>query len=176
MPRVKELIDSTLEALGAAGKPEVLISTLGRTAGRNLEALYVGELLIDQVNELIANIKGGDSKFFQAYDDTEGAGVGMWEAPRGALLHATNVKNHKIQNYQCIVPSTWNISPRDGNGVRGPMEEALVGVPCTNLEQPLEALRTVHSFDPCVACAVHVTSVKTGAEKTIWTGPAMGVR
>ncbi|NTW28945.1 MAG: nickel-dependent hydrogenase large subunit [Coriobacteriia bacterium] len=176
VPRVKELVDGALKALGAAGKPEVLVSTLGRVAGRNLEALYVGELMIDQVNELIANLKGGDSKFFQSYNDDQGAGVGMWEAPRGALLHATNVKNHKIENYQCIVPSTWNISPRTKDGVRGPMEQALIGNPCTNLKQPLEALRTVHSFDPCIACAVHVTSVKTGAETTIWTGPAMGVR
>lgn len=174
VPRIKELIDGTLEKLGAAGKPEILVSTLGRTAARPLESLYVAELMIDQVNELIGNLKGGDAKFFEPYDDAEGQGVGLWEAPRGALLHATNVKNHKIANYQCIVPSTWNISPRL-DGVRGPMEEALVGVPCTNLEQPLEALRTVHSFDPCIACAVHVTSVKTGAKHTVWTGPAMGV-
>lgn len=176
VPAVKDLVDSTLAKLGVAGKPEVLISTLGRTAARPLETLYVANTMIDLVGELIANIKGGDSAFFQAYDDTEGAGVGMWEAPRGALLHATNVKGHKIQNYQCIVPSTWNVSPRDANSdVRGPMEEALVGCPCTDLKQPLEALRTVHSFDPCIACAVHVIDAKKGSQPEIWTGPAMGV-
>jgi len=176
VPEIKTLVDSTLAKLGVAGKPEVLISTLGRTAARPLEALYVGNLMIDQVNELIASLKGGDSKFFQPYDDAQGAGVGMWEAPRGALLHATNVSGHKIQNYQCIVPSTWNVSPRDADGkVHGPMEQALIGNPCTDLKQPLEALRTIHSFDPCIACAVHVMDAKDGTENTIWTGPAMGV-
>jgi hydrogenase large subunit len=176
VPAIKELVDGTLAKLGVAGKPEVLISTLGRTAARPLETLYVANTMIDQVAELIASLKGGDSKFFQPYDDAEGQGVGMWEAPRGALLHMTNVKGHKIQNYQCIVPSTWNVSPRDANSnVRGPMEEALVGNPCTDLKQPLEALRTVHSFDPCIACAVHVIDAKTGPQPEIWTGPAMGV-
>ena len=176
VPRIKELVDSTLAKLGAAGKPEVLLSTLGRTAARPLEALYVCEMMIEQVNDLVASLKGGDSDFFTEFDDGEGAGVGMWEAPRGALLHATNVKGHKIQNYQCIVPSTWNISPRDADGKnRGPMEQALIGNPCTNLQQPLEALRTVHSFDPCIACAVHVMDAKKGSSHTVWTGPAMGV-
>jgi hydrogenase large subunit len=173
---IKALVDGTLEKLGAAGKPEVLVSTLGRTAARPLETLYVANTMIAQVDELIANIKGGDNAFFQPYDDAEGQGVGMWEAPRGALLHMTNVKGHKIQNYQCIVPSTWNVSPRDANSnVRGPMEEALVGNPCNDLKQPLEALRTVHSFDPCIACAVHVIDAKKGEMPAVWTGPAMGV-
>lgn len=162
VPRVKELIDGTLTALGAPGKPEVLISTLGRTAGRNLEALYVAELMIDQVTELIERVKGGDAMFHEPYEIKDGVGLGMWEAPRGALLHATDIKGGKIDNYQCIVPSTWNISPRDGNGVRGPMEEALIGVPVEDVEKPLNALRTVHSFDPCVACAVHIIEPKTG--------------
>ncbi len=162
VPRVKELIDGTLAALGAPGKPEVLVSTLGRTAGRNLEALYVAELMIDQVGELIARVKGGDATFYEPYEIKDGVGMGMWEAPRGALLHATDIKDGKIDNYQCIVPSTWNISPRDANGVRGPMEQALIGVPVEDVEKPLNALRTVHSFDPCVACAVHVVEPKTG--------------
>jgi len=173
---VKDLVDTALTKLGAPGKPEVLISTLGRTAARPLETLYVANTAIAQVNELIASLKGGDAKFFQPYDDAEGAGVAMWEAPRGALLHATNVSGHKIQNYQCIVPSTWNASPRDPNSnSRGPMEEALVGCPCTDLKQPLEVLRTAHSFDPCIACAVHVMDAKEGPQPPIWTGPAMGV-
>ncbi|TLM97705.1 MAG: nickel-dependent hydrogenase large subunit [Actinobacteria bacterium] len=87
----------------------------------------------------------------------------------------TNVSGGKIQNYQCIVPSTWNVSPRTKDGVKGPMEQALIGVPCTDLEKPLEALRTVHSFDPCIACAVHVTDVKKRSKgTTVWAVPAMG--
>ena len=175
VPEVKTLVDSTLAKLGIAGKPELLVSTLGRTAARPLEALYVANLMIDWVTELVGNIKGGDMKFFQEYDNSEGAGFGMWEAPRGALLHYTNVKGSKIQNYQCIVPSTWNVSPRDPKGVRGPMEQALIGVPVDNLQQPLQALRTVHSFDPCIACAVHLIEPRKGAEVTVWTKPAMGV-
>lgn len=174
VPRVVELIDGALEALGVPGQPEVLVSTLGRVAGRNLEALYVAELMIDQVNELIENIKGGDSKFFEPYDMVDGKGTGLWEAPRGALLHHTDIKSGKIDHYQIVVPSTWNISPRDANGVRGPMEEALVGVPVEDVEKPLHALRTVHSFDPCVACAVHVVEPKTGKACTVLSSP-MGV-
>lgn len=175
VPRVKELIDSTLGALStAAGTklgPDVLVSTLGRVAGRNLEALYVSELMMGYVNELIANIKGGDSSFYEPLNSEDGEGTGMWEAPRGALLHYTNVAGNKIQNYQAIVPSTWNISPRDDNDVRGPMEQALIGCPVESVEKPLHALRTVHSFDPCVACAVHVSEPRTGKSFRTITSP-----
>lgn len=166
VPRVKELVDRALGALGVAGKPEVLISTLGRAAARNLETLYVAELMVEQVTELIERIKSGDAALHEPYEIKDGVGVGMWEAPRGALLHATDIKNGKIDNYQCIVPSTWNVSPRDGEGIRGPMEEALIGVPVDDVEKPLNALRTVHSFAPCIACAVHVAEPKTGKSAT----------
>ncbi|MDI6691934.1 MAG: nickel-dependent hydrogenase large subunit [Anaerosomatales bacterium] len=176
VPRVKELIDGTLKKLGAPGKPEVLVSTLGRTAGRNLEALYVAELMVAQATELIERIKAGDAELYTPYEVKDGAGMGMWEAPRGALLHATNIKDGKIANYQCIVPSTWNISPRDGKGVRGPMEEALIGVPVEDLKKPILALRTVHSFDPCIACGVHVIDAKSGERfETVVTPHGMGV-
>lgn len=174
VPRIKELIDSTLLTLGGGTTPlpiTALISTLGRTAGRNLEALYVSELMLTYMGELIANIKGGDTKFYEPLNGTDGEGTGMWEAPRGALLHYTNVKGNKIENYQAIVPSTWNISPRDDNGVRGPMEEALIGCPVESIEKPLHALRTVHSFDPCVACAVHLSEPKTGKSFKVVTSP-----
>jgi Ni,Fe-hydrogenase I large subunit len=173
---VKDLVDTALAKLGASGKPEVLISALGRTLARPLEALYVANTMIDLVNELVASLKGGDSRFFQPYADDEGAGVGMWEAPQGALLHAINVKGRKIQNYQCVAPSTWNVSPRNADSnIRGPLEEALVGVPCADPKQPLEALRTVHSFDPCATCAVHAIELKEGSRPPLWTGPG-GVR
>jgi hydrogenase large subunit len=123
------------------------------------------------MNELIANIKGGDSKFYEPLNSEDGEGTGMWEAPRGALLHYPNVKGNKIENYQAIVPSTWNISPRDDKDVRGPMEQALIGVPVESIEKPLHALRTVHSFDPCVACAVHVTEPRTGKSFKVITSP-----
>jgi hydrogenase large subunit len=81
--------------------------------------------------------------------------LGLGAPPRAALLHATNVKGHKIQNYQCVVPSTWNAGPRDAEGQKGPYEASLVGNPIANEELPLEVLRTIHSFDPCLACAIH---------------------
>ena len=145
---VKTLVDGTLKALGAEGKPEVLVSLLGRVAARNLEAKFVADEMGKWIGELIASIKGGDSKFFTETVETDGEGAGLWEAPRGALGHWVNVKGGKIANYQIVTPSTWDMSPRDAKGVRGPLEEALVGAPCIDPEKPLEALRIVHSFDP----------------------------
>jgi Ni,Fe-hydrogenase I large subunit len=83
-------------------------------------------------------------------------GWGVTEAPRGALGHWVQIENGTIANYQCVVPSTWNGSPRDAAGQRGPWEEALIGTPVSDPEKPVEILRTIHSFDPCMACAVHV--------------------
>jgi len=148
VPEIKELVDSTLAALGVAGKPEVLLSLLGRVAARNLEAKYIADKALGWVNDLVAAIKGGDSKFFETSDATDGEGVGLWEAPRGALGHWVTVKGGKIDRYQVIAPSTWDMSPRDKDGQRGPLEEALVGAPVEDPTKPLEALRIVHSFDP----------------------------
>ncbi len=146
-PDVKSLVDSTLAALGVAGKPEVLLSLLGRVGARNLEAAFIAKKMGGWITELIDAVKGGDSKYF--VDKTgEGEGAGLWEAPRGALGHWVGVKGGKISSYQVVTPSTWNCSPRDKNGVRGPMEEALVGAPIADATKPLEALRIVHSFDP----------------------------
>jgi hydrogenase large subunit len=147
VPGVVSLIDSTLAALGVPGKPEVLLSLLGRVGARNLEAMFVADEMGKWIGELIAAVKGGDSKYFT--DQTgEGEGAGLWEAPRGALGHWVGVKGGKISSYQVVTPSTWDCSPRDKNGVRGPMEEALVGTPIADATKPLEALRIVHSFDP----------------------------
>lgn len=147
VPGVVALIDSTLAALGVPGKPEVLLSLLGRVGARNLETMFVADEMGKWIGELIAAVKGGDSKYFT--DATgEGEGAGLWEAPRGALGHWVGVKGGKISSYQVVTPSTWDCSPRDKNGVRGPMEEALVGTPIADPEKPLEALRIVHSFDP----------------------------
>jgi [NiFe] hydrogenase large subunit len=148
VPQVKELIDTTLAALGVAGKPEILVSLLGRIAARNLETLYVADEMGKWIMELVAAVKGGEAKFFTESTATDGEGAGLWEAPRGALGHFISVKGGKIANYQAVTPSTWDLSPRDAAGVRGPMEEALIGCPIADVEKPLEALRIVHSFDP----------------------------
>lgn len=146
---VKAIIDSTLEKLGAAGKPEVLLSLLGRVAARNLETAVVAEWSLEFVNELITVIKdGGELKFFEPIEKDAGKGAGLWEAPRGAVGHFMNVEGGLIANYQVVTPSTWDISPRDKDGVRGPMEEALIGTPCVDPERPMEPARVARSFDP----------------------------
>jgi hydrogenase large subunit len=148
VPEVKSIIDSTLEKLGAAGKPEVLVSLLGRVAARNLETAVVADWSLTWVNDLVAAAKGGDAKFFTEPTATDGEGAGLWEAPRGALGHWINVKGGKIENYQVCTPSTWNIGGRSDDGVRGVMEEALVGTPVIDPERPIEAARIARSFDP----------------------------
>ncbi len=145
---VVALIDSTLEALGAAGKPEVLVSLLGRVAARNLETAYVADLALGWVLELVEYIKAGDPQFFQPHDVTDGDGVGMWEAPRGSVAHWMSIKGGRIDRYQVVAPTTWDIAPRDTDGVRGPMEESLVGSPCIDPERPMEVVRIARSFDP----------------------------
>ncbi|MDR2672944.1 MAG: nickel-dependent hydrogenase large subunit [Coriobacteriales bacterium] len=175
VPFVKENIDSLLSYLsakaGASLGPAALASTLGRTAARNVETLYVATLMVEWVEELIAALKSGDSSTFVKPHTYDGEGTGMWEAPRGALYHYEKISGNKIEKYQIIIPSTWNISPRDGKGVRGPMEEALIGVPVHDLDKPIHALRTVHSFDPCVACAVHISEPTTGKTFSTVTSP-----
>ena len=168
---VKEQIDGLLETLGVPGQIEVLQSTLGRTAARQIESVYIAGLMKDWVAELIEAVKGGDSEFFRTPATTTGDGTGFWEAPRGALYHTEHVKDGKITGYQIIIPSTWNIAPLNAKGEHGPMEQALIGVPVGDMEQPINALRTVHSFDPCTACAVHITEPKTGKSFSTVTSP-----
>jgi Ni,Fe-hydrogenase I large subunit len=145
---VTNIIDDTLAKLGAAGKPEVLVSLLGRVAARNLEAKVVADWSLEWVNELVAALKGGDVSYFEASDKSDGQGAGLWEAPRGSVGHWMSVASGRIDRYQVVAPTTWDSSPRDKDGVRGPIEEALVGTPCMDIEKPLEALRVAHSFDP----------------------------
>lgn len=172
---VKTEIDRLLahlsNAVGAKLGVEALASTLGRTAARNIETLYVANCLVDWIHELIAAIKDDNAKTFTKLVSSSGEGTGMWEAPRGALYHHEKVHNNKIDAYQIIIPSTWNVSPRDAKGIRGPMEQALIGVPVADLDKPIHALRTVHSFDPCVACAVHITEPATGKTFSTVTSP-----
>jgi Ni,Fe-hydrogenase I large subunit len=158
--RVKEVIDSVLQKLGAG--PSALFSTLGRIAARGVETLVTAEQIPVWIDQLAANMKKGDLKIHsgERWDPSEwpaeAQGYGFHEAPRGALGHWVKIKNGKIRNYQCVVPSTWNGSPRDAKDQRGPYESALIGTPVADPEQPVEILRTIHSFDPCMACAVHV--------------------
>ncbi|MFZ0390155.1 MAG: nickel-dependent hydrogenase large subunit [Calditrichia bacterium] len=157
---VKEIIG---EALGLLNAPVTgLFSTLGRTAARGLETKLIATWAQEFYDQLITNIKNGDTRMFNQEKwkpDTwpaEAKGVGLSEAPRGALAHWIVIRNKKIDNYQLVVPSTWNASPRDANGQLSAYEASLMETPMANAEQPLEILRTVHSFDPCIACAVHL--------------------
>lgn len=144
----KSIIDSTLAALGAAGKPEVLVSLLGRVAARNLETAVVADWSLEFVGELIAAINAGPVELFKPIEKDAGKGAGLWEAPRGALGHFMNVEGGLIANYNVVTPSTWDISPRDKDGVRGPMEEALIGTPVLDVTKPMEPARIARSFDP----------------------------
>jgi [NiFe] hydrogenase large subunit len=152
---IKPIVDSVLKTLDVP--PAALFSTLGRTAARGIETLAIGKRIPVWVNELVANIKAGDTKTYQPYEMPDsGMGVGLNDVPRGSLGHWVQIENKKIKNYQYVVPSTWNLGPRDGAGNMGPVEEALIGTPVADPKKPLEILRTVHSFDPCIACGVHV--------------------
>lgn len=141
-----------------------LFTTLGRTAARALEADYCADLQRHFFDKLIANIKNGDSSTanVEKWDPSkwpkEAKGVGMTEAPRGALGHWVKVKDGRIDNYQCVVPTTWNGSPRDNEGNIGAFEASLMDTYMERPDEPVEILRTLHSFDPCLACSTHVMS------------------
>lgn len=158
--RVKELVDFVLGKLGVG--PEALFSTLGRTAARAIETQLLAEAAFDWLEALKQNIHRGDlrihnnSKWDPSTWPQRAQGFGWTEAPRGALGHWLVIEDRVVKEYQCVVPSTWNGSPRDANGQEGAYEAALVGTPLADPEKPLEILRTVHSFDPCMACAAHL--------------------
>ncbi len=161
---VKDVISEALQRLNVP--TAALFSTLGRTAARGLETRLVVHWMKGFYDDLVANIKNGDTRTFNeekwdpsTWPDTA-EGVGLSEAPRGALAHWIRIKDKVIDNYQLVVPSTWNASPKDHNGNRSAYEESLVGTPIANEDQPIEILRTVHSFDPCIACAVHLYDPK----------------
>jgi hydrogenase large subunit len=160
MPEFKEPVDMVLGKLGVP--ITALFSTLGRTAARGLECSWAAHALKAEFNKLIANIKAGDTatanmaNFEPSTWKAKAQGVGFVEAPRGALGHWIDIEDKKIKNYQCIVPTTWNASPRDPAGKIGAYEAALLGTQMHDPNLPLEILRTIHSFDPCLACASHV--------------------
>ena len=135
---------------------------MGRTLARGVETVAIAEELLNWFWELVNNIDKGDyttfnkEKWEPATWKAEVQGAGFVEAPRGALGHWIKIKNGKIEHYQAVVPTTWNASPRDVHAHKGACEAALVGTNVRDPEKPLEVLRTIHSFDPCIACAVHL--------------------
>jgi Ni,Fe-hydrogenase I large subunit len=156
---VQRQVDKVLTTLGA--KPEALFSTLGRVAARAIESVLLSQQLETWMNELESNLAAGDlrntntARWDPATWPNHAEGYGWHEAPRGSLGHWVVIENGTIHNYQAVVPTTWNSGPRDSGGQPGPYEQALVGVPVADPTRPLELLRTIHSFDPCIACAVH---------------------
>lgn len=160
IPEFKEVVDATLKHLDVPAT--ALFSTLGRTAARGLEAQLVANWAQEFYDQLIQNIKLGDTrmanteKFQPETWPAKAQGVGHAEAPRGALGHWIVIEDQKIANYQLVVPTTWNASPRDPQGQMSAYEAALMDTPIADPAQPVEILRTVHSFDPCMACAVHL--------------------
>jgi len=137
---------------------DALHSTIGRHAARSVVCATMVDNLQQQWQLLVDNIGSGDTKTFNRPEFPKGevSGVGFHQAPRGVLSHWVVIKNGIIKNYQAVVPTTWNAAPRNANDVAGPYEASLIGTPVADPEKPLEVLRTVHSFDPCLACAVHV--------------------
>jgi hydrogenase large subunit len=160
LPEYKNVVDGALKALNVP--VAALLSTLGRTAARGLESKLLADWGLEFFDQLIGNIKNGDTRMAntEKWDPTtwpkEAKGVGYMEAPRGGLAHWIKIKDRKTANYQMVVPTTWNAGPRDPQGQMSAYESALIGTPVDDPENPVEILRTIHSFDPCLACAVHL--------------------
>jgi hydrogenase large subunit len=158
----KEPVDALLKELDAP--VTALFSTLGRTAARGLECQWAAHKQLYFFEKLMANLKAGDlntaniEKWEPSTWPKEAKGAGFTEAPRGALGHWIKIKDTKIDNYQCVVPTTWNGGPRDHKGQIGAFEASLMDTPVAKADEPLEILRTLHSFDPCLACSTHVMS------------------
>ena len=165
-PLTVKSVDTALarisDVAGVKVGPEILHSTIGRHAARAVRASMMGELFQKHWQLLVDNVGSGDLEIFNppTFPNHEVRGMGYHEAPRGLLSHwiVIEKKDNKavIKNYQCVVPSTWNAGPRDAEGQIGPYEASLLGNPIADAEKPLEVLRTIHSFDPCIACAVHM--------------------
>ncbi|MCK5648264.1 MAG: nickel-dependent hydrogenase large subunit, partial [Gammaproteobacteria bacterium] len=160
--QTRDLVGMTLNKLDLP--VEALFSTMGRTAARTLETKIIVDGMQGMYDQLMTNIKQGDTKTFneKLWEPStwpkKAQGVGFMEAPRGALGHWIVIEDQKIANYQAVVPSTWNAGPRDPKGQAGAYEAALQdNHQLHDVKQPIEILRTIHSFDPCIACAVHVT-------------------
>ncbi|QDF28597.1 nickel-dependent hydrogenase large subunit [Halarcobacter anaerophilus] len=156
---------------------KVLFSTVGRTAGRAIESEMMADVIIQWCDELAANVAAGDLSTWTEFDfdkvSKDAQGYGMAEAPRGSLGHWVKIKDGKVVNYQAVVPSTWNAAPKDYKNRMGAYEASLVGTKVVDPDQPLEIIRTVHSFDPCIACAVHIVDTK-GKELAVYKVDPLG--
>ncbi len=176
----KQLVQKTLEVLDAP--KEALFSTLGRTAARAIETAVYVDAMYGFFKDLIANIKAGDYKIAntEKWDPStwpkHAKGVGTTEAPRGALGHWVVIDDGKVTNYQQVVPTTWNASPRDHKGQAGAYERSLEGTKLAKPDQPVEILRTIHSFDPCMACAIHMVDANHGVLGTTTVMPSTVVQ
>ncbi|WP_410288734.1 nickel-dependent hydrogenase large subunit [Desulfosarcina sp.] len=160
-----EFVNPVQQFLSDTGLKEAnLLSTLGRTAARGIETAIIGDAMVGWLNELENNLYNGKNQIYQQYNLGTSSGTGFLEAPRGALGHWIHIQGSTIDNYQMVVPTTWNLGPRCAKGVPGPLEQALVGVPVVDPSSPVEVIRVIHSFDPCIACGVHV--IDTGEDKT----------
>jgi hydrogenase large subunit len=150
----------------------MLHSTIGRHAARAVRAAVMHDGLADMWQQLVDNIASGDTAIYNKpeFPAGEQKGFGFHEAPRGMLSHWVVIDSGKIKNYQCVVPSTWNLCPRNGEDSPGPVESSIKGNPIADPVKPLEVLRTVHSFDPCIACAIHVIDAKGDKISTVNTG------
>ncbi|MGE4455743.1 MAG: nickel-dependent hydrogenase large subunit [Arcobacteraceae bacterium] len=168
--RITKYVTTFLANLGdklGLGKPAptaALFSTIGRTAARAIETELMADVMHEWIDELMANVASGDLNTWTKFDfntvSKDAKGYGLAEAPRGGLGHWVKIKDGKIENYQAVVPSTWNAAPRDYQNRMGAYEAALIGTKVSDVNQPLEILRTIHSFDPCIACAVHIIDTK----------------
>ena len=165
----------TLETAGSIAKaklgPEILHSTLGRHAARMIRTCVIAEIAQKHWKLLVDNVGKGDTEIFRKpeFPSGEQRGFGFHEAPRGTLSHWIVIRDGKIANYQAVVPSTWNAGPRDEKSQVGPYEASLIGNPIADPERPLEVLRTVHSFDPCLACAIHTLDAEGKPIATVRT-------
>jgi len=159
---VNGFLEKVSAVAGTKVGPEALHGTVGRHAARAVRAGMMADLALKHWGLLVENISKGDYEIFRpwSYPKGEQRGVGVHEAPRGLLSHWIVIENGKIKNYQAVVPSTWNAGPRDDKNQLGPYEASLIGNPIADPEKPLEVLRTIHSFDPCIACAVHMLDPK----------------
>jgi [NiFe] hydrogenase large subunit len=154
VPAAVSLVNDVLQYAGLTAAD--LHSVLGRVAARAIET----KIIADAMDTWLNGLDPAGVSLITPTIPASAMGMGTNEAPRGALGHWINIQNSKIGNYQMVVPSTWNLGPRDANDVRGPVEQALIGTPVADPSKPIEILRVVHSYDPCLACAVHVIDPK----------------
>lgn len=160
----RTMLDDFFEASGM--KPNQLFSTMGRTVCRVVETTMLTRRMEGWIDDTEKRIKSGDDKIYKKWKMRDTAkGVGTCCVTRGGLSHWIRIKNKKIENFQLVVPSTWNLGPRCAKGKLSPAEQSLIGCPCPDPDRPVEILRTIHSFDPCIACSVHLVDNRKGTVK-----------